>query len=385
MNADIRANPVLDSPYFDLAGHVGSRAYCMENLVYATSSDETAVLLDVGVRDLLPCPIPPPATPSPKARTFEIHKSEGENGLGMFAAQNIPAGGLILVERPTLVAPYIIGLPTDPESDLYGALLGRLSPDTVARFMALANCKPDCDLVEGIMRTNAIAVTLDVPDVPHPELTTHRAVFLNTSRCNHSCAPNAMWHWDVGSFSLALEALRPIPAGDEITVAYITPTYSRAERRAQLHAMYTFSCRCEVCARPAAAIAQSDAARAEIHAFWDSADVPAFEDWCLDPRLGDMALIDAHKRAVALIESEGLQMLEGYGKHLDAIAMGYGALRDVEEFRAWAWRARDARPVGRDAAAARVLQKWMIAPETFPVWGWRKSLQRSRRGSVELL
>jgi hypothetical protein len=187
MNADIRSNPTLDSPYFDLAGHIGNRAYCLHNVVYADSFDETASLLDIGVKDLLPTQMPPPPVPSPKGVTYDIRKSEGKSGLGMFAAQNIPAGGLIVVERPIIVAPYIIASQTHPESDFYLALLRRLSQEQVERFMELANCKPasECDVVEGIMRTNAIAITLDVPDVPHPELSTHRGIFLDISRCNH--------------------------------------------------------------------------------------------------------------------------------------------------------------------------------------------------------
>ncbi|KAJ7113161.1 hypothetical protein C8R44DRAFT_631204 [Mycena epipterygia] len=292
----------------------------------------------------------------------------------MFAAQNIPAGGLILVERPVLVAPYVIGLPAVPESALYAALLRRLSPETAARFMALENCKPEaeCDALEGIVRTNALAITLPVPAGPHPELATHRAVFLNASRCNHSCGPNARWHWDPQSFSLSLEALRPIAAGQEITVAYITPLDPRSARRAQLKAQYAFSCRCAHCALPHSQRSKSDAARAELRAFdWES---PAFEAWCADARMSDYALIDAHARAVTLMEQEGLEVLDDYAKHIDAVAMGYGALGDVEQFRAWTWRARDSRPA-QDSATARVLQKWIRDPETFPVWGWRREMK----------
>jgi hypothetical protein len=169
---------------------------------------------------------------------------------------------------------------------------------------------------------------------------------------------------------LSLVALRPIQAGAEITVAYITPTYSRAERRAKLKTMYSFSCRCEFCARSSSVTSKSDTTRSELREVW--ASLPSFEAWCLDGSMADYALINIHKRAVALIEAEGLEMLE-YGKHLDAIAMGYGALCDVEQFRAWTSRARDCRPMDRDAS--RVLQKWIEDPQTFPVWGWRKSLR----------
>ncbi|KAJ7083543.1 hypothetical protein C8R44DRAFT_651994 [Mycena epipterygia] len=377
MNADIRSNPILDSPYFDLAGHIGNRSYCLHNVVYADAADKTATLLDVGVKNLLPVPMPAPSVPSPKGVTFAIRRSEKNHSLGMFAAQNIPVGGLVAVERPIIVAPYIIALQTHPESDFYAALLHRLSAETVARFMELANCKPasECDIIEGIMHTNSIAITLDVPDVPHPELPTHRGIFLNISRCNHSCGPNAKWQWDPASFSLSLVALRPIQAGQEITVAYVTPTLSRSERRTRLKAMYNFSCRCEFCARPEAVISKSDAARAELHTL--EASLPSFEKWCLDATMADHALINARIRAVALMESEGLEMLD-YGRHLDAIAMGYGALRDVEQFREWSWRAKDFRLLDPDASW--VLEKWIQDPDTFPVWGWRTSLKaRGRR------
>jgi hypothetical protein len=95
--------------------------------------------------------------------------------------------------------------------------------------------------------------------------------------------------------------------------------------------MYNFSCRFEFCARPPSLTSKSDATPTEL--VWESG-LPSFEDWCLDTSMPDHALIDAHMRAVSLIEVEGLQTLECYGKHLDGIAMGYGALCDAEGFRA---------------------------------------------------
>ncbi|KAJ7202596.1 hypothetical protein GGX14DRAFT_370187 [Mycena pura] len=383
LNADIRANPALDAPYFDLAGHAESRAYCVSGVLYADATTETAALLDVGVQRLLPTPVPVPrATTCSKGATFSIRpagsaREDRHRGLGVFAAQAIPAGGIILVERPVLVAPYIIGPGTQPptESELFAILLRRLSLETAARVVALANCRPaaECDDLVGIVRTNAIAITLAVPAGPHPELAAHRGVFLNASRCNHSCAPNARHDWDPTSLSLALTAVRPIPAGDEITVSYIPLEQPLSARRALLQATYNFACACTACVRPAAAAA-SDAARAELRSFWER--TPAFETWVADRRLRDTLLADAHARAVALIEAEGLEGLTEYARHLDALAMAYGALGDVGRFRAWAWRARDARPVG-DADAARVLQGWITHPETFPVWRWRQMVVKA--------
>ncbi|KAJ7281033.1 hypothetical protein C8J57DRAFT_1501230 [Mycena rebaudengoi] len=366
-NAQIRADYSFDAPYFDLAGHVENRLYCMHNIVYADAcNDETASLLDIGVKDLLPERIPPPTA----APTTATH-----GGVGIFAVRDIPRGGLILVERPLVVLPYIIGIST-PEFYLYEALLQRLSPGALARFMALANCKPssECEDIDGILRTNAMGIELRVPAVPHPELPTHRAVFLNTSRCNHACAPNAEWTWDCDTFTLSLEAVRPILAGEEITLAYIAPLNSCARRRDALRSGFNFTCRCDSCALPdAAAIDASDAAREELRTFWTR--IPSFEAWCPDARLPDHLLIDAHKRALALIRQEGLHTLQ-YRRHLDAIAMGYGALMDVDNFRKWTRRARDYRPA-KSEDAARVLQEWIADPASFPVWGWRRSLKGS--------
>ncbi|CAK5267958.1 unnamed protein product [Mycena citricolor] len=377
MNAHIRTNPLLDSPYFDLAGHVGSRVYEAFRVPYAHDADtETAAFLDVGVRRLLPTPVPRARTAAPKGSTFSIQATPGgAAGQGMFASRNIPAGGTVLVERPAVVVPYLMTcFDRKTEADVYASLLRRLSPECAARLMGLANCTQRPGL-EGVILTNAIAITLDVPEVPHAEVPTHRAVFLNTSRCNHSCGPNAQWRWDPTTFSLTLRALRPIPATEEITVAYVTPTHPHAARQKALKALYNFTCRCPHCLRP------NDAARAELHAFWGA--VPArFEAWCVDARLPDHLLIDAHKRAVQLIEAEGLETL-GYCRHLDAIAMGYGALGEAEEFRAWSRRARDLRPIDTDERRdeLRVMLEWIDEPEKFPVWGWRRCLSEKRKTS----
>ncbi|KAJ7856072.1 hypothetical protein B0H14DRAFT_3644018 [Mycena olivaceomarginata] len=97
---------------------------------------------------------------------------------------------------------------------------------------------------------------------------------------------------------------------------------ARAERCARLKEKYNFSCRCPTCScsLPAPLLSKSDATRAELRAFSDGGASP-FEVWCLDARMPDDVLIAIHKRTVALIESEGLQVLQRkYGRHLDAIS-----------------------------------------------------------------
>ncbi|KAG5643743.1 hypothetical protein DXG03_009677 [Asterophora parasitica] len=363
INAQVTSDPVLARPNFDFDQHVRSRSYTMQN--FAFEDFEAAVLLDEGVESLLPETFHPPC-PAP-LYTFEIGATEND-GLGMFALKDMPAGSLVLVEHPVMVAPYLLGIGV-PLADVYAEIFGRLSPDLCDELMDLSNSMEDCDLLEGIVRTNALGIQLEVPDVPNPELTTHRAVFLNTSRCNHSCGPNARWEWDTNTFSLYLTAVRPIRKGEEITIQYIACTQSRKERHATLHSLYNFTCACKYCALPSHdAIRTSDATRAALESFWRV--LPPFEEWCLDPIMAPDALIKRHFDALKMIKQEGLQVLDAE-KHVDAIAMCYGSLADLELFTAWAGRAKDAKL--HDAKQTLVFAKWLSNPVSFPAWGWKKT------------
>lgn len=343
---------------------------------YFIGDFQGVALLDESVERLLPDSFEP-AIRSPMD-LVEICNT-GKNGFGMFARRDIPAQGLILVEHPVIITPYLVGLPT-PLSDLYAQLFDRLPPKLHRDLMRLANCKPakEYSLSEGIVRTNAIGIQLDVPDVPHAELSTHRGLFLNTSRCNHSCSPNAKWDWDTATFSLSLSAVRPIRCGEEITIQYTSPVRPWEERQALLRSLYGFTCYCSACSLPSRrAILKSDQARATLDQFWST--LPTFEEWCLDASMPDDMLINAHAYALKLIEQEGLEVLD-CGKHVDAIAMCYGALEDVEMFRPWTERVRDLK-VRANPKQALVFAKWLSNPIAFPAWGWRRTFCGSKSAS----
>ena len=78
---------------------------------------------------------------------------------------------------------------------------------------------------------------------------THAGLFVTLSRVNHSCNPNAM-RISHGN-ALRLIALRPIKAGDEITISYLKSDYlyePREGRRERLSAWFA-CCWCERCGR----------------------------------------------------------------------------------------------------------------------------------------
>ena len=103
--------------------------------------------------------------------------------------------------------------------------------------------------------------------------------------------------------------------------------------------------------------------------------LPSFEKWCLDPTFPDDILINAHMRTLQFTDSEQgdhhhpTQDMDI--KHLDAIAMCYGALEDTDNFRKWLARVSEVRSKFRPEQKL-VFSKWLSNPTKFPVWGWRR-------------
>lgn len=136
------------------------------------------------------------------------------------------------------------------------------SEATIAQFNQVASlCSrvlflqkaPDCQYVSlpfltSILSTlgaNAIGITEPV------ELTDIGiALFDRVSLLNHSCDPNAVVLFD-GTAAI-VRALRPLAAGEEITISYIDRATDRHERQRSLLSQYFFTCACARCAGSAA-------------------------------------------------------------------------------------------------------------------------------------
>jgi len=190
-------------PSFDFSQHVLHRTYIVRSFAFSPS-EECVSMLDIGVDGLLPTMFPqrPPCAND----NFMIHQSPGQ-GLGMFARRLIRSGEIILVERPVILTPYVIGLAV-PLEQLYFDMFEKLSPAVSKQLTDLSfssmlldkarrgNVESETtEICESIMRMNALAVRLQVPKGEDAELSTHRGVFLQTSRCNHRFA-----HLNLSSF-----------------------------------------------------------------------------------------------------------------------------------------------------------------------------------------
>lgn len=77
-------------------------------------------------------------------------------------------------------------------------------------------------------------------------------IWLEASRMNHSCLPNASWSW-IGDMFVA-RANRDFAQDEEITVAYVPSAYPPEKRKNILQAANGFECRCELCVADSTAV-----------------------------------------------------------------------------------------------------------------------------------
>lgn len=215
-------------------------------------------------------------------------RSSGEGrGLGLFTTRSIPAYSEILRE-----APLILLEPTDDLPQLYEQFISLRKPGSdealQRRYLALSHQEvPQRDqrlrekltergfdaatveemvLVASIMQTNAFNV-----DVGDGMGCSHRALFPQIARINHSCVPNAHVCYYPSSTSsitaaektassllhhrrrhegrMVVHALRNLHEGEEVQIAYFSILLSRPERQTKAQ-KWGFTCRCPACELP---------------------------------------------------------------------------------------------------------------------------------------
>ena len=76
-----------------------------------------------------------------------------------------------------------------------------------------------------------------------------QAIFPMFSFMSHSCVPNCA-HSVFPNKTLALQAKHKIKAGEEFTIAYISPLQGSLKRRMKLHDKWFFDCGCPRCLSP---------------------------------------------------------------------------------------------------------------------------------------
>lgn len=139
-------------------------------------------------------------------------------------------------------------------------LFARLPHDHQVLFSNLDNCKSAYEAGPhlGRLRTNGFTFS------PYPDSSPHAGIFPTFSRCNHSCGPNALAHFNYTTWAIELRATRAIKIGEEISISYVDVLQASLERRVQLATTYGFTCSCKWCTLPNAKQIESNSRRDEI-------------------------------------------------------------------------------------------------------------------------
>ncbi|KII86628.1 hypothetical protein PLICRDRAFT_43264 [Plicaturopsis crispa FD-325 SS-3] len=344
--------------------------YRVREIVYRTGMRGQIMNTTPIIECLWPGHALPPCPDWPDESRFEIVAMDGK-GEGMRATKDIAPGEVIVVEYPIVSIPYMTSTSQKTRKEQLDSIFERVrDPEHRAELLGLANCKPPevCPREEGIVRTNGIAIYPRVPPGTSEANRIASGVFLKISKCNHSCAFNASYKWDVHTFTLKLYAVKPIRAGEEITITYIgTLASSRADRRKVLKERYFFECECSGCALPTPKDVKASDSRRTALQDWESKRPP------LDIRVRDLSkreqlLID-YKLAIAMYEKEGLQGDGQYPALMLNLAFIYARTADIDNFRLWMGNAKEQLRMQHEEEHLQRATAALQDPKSFALWG----------------
>jgi hypothetical protein len=142
-------------------------------------------------------------------------------GMGLVATEPLQLGDHIMSVTASLMLDYEVfeAIPVDELRRLQARAVDVLPPDHRERFLQLsthAGAESHIEKVDRILATNAFDVEID-----DETGSSFYVVFNEISRHNHDCRPNADYHWDPETLTQHIHAVRPIAAGEEITLSYI--------------------------------------------------------------------------------------------------------------------------------------------------------------------
>lgn len=271
----------------------------------------------------------------------------GDKGLGVFALQTFHRGDLILTEAPL----FSIGqrdIMDRPDSRAVAATVNRLPQEELRKYKSLKNSRPDIGLVLGVFATNSLRMSDD-----------DSGIFLEVSRFNHSCSPNARYSWNPDIKRMRVYALRDISCGEEIFVSYISGRNvygsTRGERQDRLK-IYGFTCACTVCELQGPSAVASDKRRTKIKELWES--VPHF------PPNKTQSRLHAIVRAIHLLEEEGYSA--DYDDFTNDAAVICAFHSDWPSAKYWATKTYESRVAefGEDSYRAKEVKGMYLDPKS---------------------
>ncbi|WEW61399.1 hypothetical protein PRK78_006889 [Emydomyces testavorans] len=254
-------------------------------------------------------------------------QSVPRKGKGLVARIDIAKGQRILCEQPLFTVRNLS--PISLMERIIATELKALSKPEQRQFLALHNNFPGKHPFSGTVKTNAL------PCGPGSEL---GGIYPTICLINHNCLPNAHHSWNSDTNRETIHAIRPISAGEEITISYVGGDMLSSSRRAFLQSGFGFDCDCRLCARPLPDLQRSDARRLQIesldHAIGDPYRVLSQPEDCL---------ADCHRlRQILDVEYEGSAVATIPRLYYDAfqISITHGDQARASVFAERAYRSR---------------------------------------------
>jgi hypothetical protein len=181
---------------------------------------------------------------------FEIKEIPGK-GKGLIVRVNISKGTRLLCEKPLLI---VSPKPREQLEQLVVSKLKAMPKASQRQFLSLHNNNPGKYPFSGIVKTNAL---------PCGSRSLVGGVYPTICLINDSCISNAHNSWNPKKEHETIHAIRPIKAGEEITIRYDHVGLS-TERQASLKDSFGFTCTCTICTLPPARLQASDDRRKQI-------------------------------------------------------------------------------------------------------------------------
>ncbi|ESZ94009.1 hypothetical protein SBOR_5587 [Sclerotinia borealis F-4128] len=184
-------------------------------------------------------------------KLFSIEQVPGK-GKGLVARFNIDTGTRIVSEKPLFTITNLS--PISLLESTIVAKLKELSKPEQREFLSLHNNLPGKYPFSGIVKTNALPCGPD---------SIVGGIYPTICLINHECTPNANQSWNQNLNRETIHAIRPIKAGEEITISYDTGNET-STRQAHLKSSFGFNCTCTLCSFPQLDIQASDTRRRNI-------------------------------------------------------------------------------------------------------------------------
>lgn len=158
------------------------------------------------------------------------------DGMGVFAKTDFQVGDVIIREEPLMRYSYR-GCRSTRRRQV-SKRTSELSATHQEAINSLMDAHHDPPTLEGRLRTNGL---------PMDGMT---GICPIICRINHECVPNAEFYYRVDLGKEIVVAMKPISAGEEITVSYLGGYYATSRRRDILKKRFNFDCKCQACRNP---------------------------------------------------------------------------------------------------------------------------------------